>query len=349
MSDYINHKEERITIKDISEKIGVSTATISNVIHGKTKRVSKATIEKVQEALEESGYIPNMAAVLLAQNSSRIVCVVLSDDKKYNGKMIEDPFVSGIVNGISKGLNQKGYFMMLKEEKDISKIAQYASMWNMAGLILLGYCDSNYEELRRKIRIPLVVIDGYSKKVSNYGNVSIDNYDGGYKAGEYLIKNGHKNIMFLSDNDLCGDHQRYEGFKKALYDGGINHKLEDFKILPMNKIQRDNYLNDIIKSIRSYTAVFCASDVYAIEFMNFLTDNNISVPDEISIIGFDNIPACEIVRPRLTTIEQNINKRAVCVCELLDSLIKKEDINNEKIISVKIIERDSVKKIGYDL
>lgn len=340
--------EGRITIKDISEKLGVSTATISNVIHGKTKKVSKETIEKVQNALEESGYIPNMAAVLLAQNSSKIVCVVLSDDKKYNGKMIEDSFVSGIINGISKGLQEMGYFMMLKEEKDISKIAQYASMWNMAGLILLGYCENNYEELRKKIRIPLVVIDGYSKKVSNYGNVGIDNFDGGYKAGEYLIKKGHRKIMFLSDNDLCGDHERYEGFKRALLDNGINHQVKDFKLLPMNENERYDYLNQLIKNIKEYTAAFCASDVYAIEVMNFLTDNNISIPEEISIMGFDNIPACELVRPRLTTVEQNINDRAICACELLHKLINKIEVDNEQIIAVNIVERDSVKKIRYD-
>ena len=72
----------RVTIKDIAEEIGVSTATVSNVIHGKTKKISDRTVAKVQEKLQESGYIPNMAAVLLAQNSSKIVCVVVSDHEK---------------------------------------------------------------------------------------------------------------------------------------------------------------------------------------------------------------------------------------------------------------------------
>ena len=135
----------RVTIKDIAEEMGVSTATVSNVIHGKTKKISDRTVAKVQEKLQESGYIPNMAAVLLAQNSSKIVCVVVSDQEKYEGKMLEDPFVAQMINTISKELAARGYFMMIKEERDIEKLVAYASMWNMAGLILMGYCSVDYE------------------------------------------------------------------------------------------------------------------------------------------------------------------------------------------------------------
>ena len=110
-------EDRRVTIKDIAERLGVSTATVSNVIHGKTKKISAATVSRVQQELEESGYIPNMAAVLLAQNTSRIVCVVLSDDKRYEGKMLEDPFVSGVLNGLSKELKKRNYFMMIQEER----------------------------------------------------------------------------------------------------------------------------------------------------------------------------------------------------------------------------------------
>lgn len=339
--------ENRITIKDIAEKLGVSTATVSNVIHGKTKRVSKHTIELVQKSLEESGYIPNMAAVLLAQNSSKIVCVVLSNDRKYEGQMISDPFISCILNGLSKYLDDKGYFMMIKEEQDIDKIVQYASMWNMAGLILIGYCENNYDDLRRKIRIPLVVIDGYFEKIENCVNIGIDNYNGGYKAGSYLIKKGHKKIMFLSDNDLCGDHERYSGFRKALEDNNIMCSDEDFKHLPMDKELRYDYYKILFSQLENYSAAFCASDIYAIEFMNYLIDNGAKIPQDLSIIGFDDIRECESVRPRLTTIKQDINARAKAACEVLDGLIRKKKNIKNIILPVELIERDSVEKLDY--
>ena len=93
-------KEYRVTIKDIAEELGLSTATVSNVIHGKTKKISQKTVAKVQGKLEESGYLPNMAAILLAQNTSKIVCIVLSNNERYENKMIEDPFVSKFVISI---------------------------------------------------------------------------------------------------------------------------------------------------------------------------------------------------------------------------------------------------------
>ena len=191
--------ENRITIKDIAEELGVSTATVSNVIHGKTKKISQQTVAKVQEKIEKSGYLPNMAAVLLAQNTSKIVCIVLSNDKKYENKMIEDPFVSGMLNYLSKELAKNDYFVMLKEESDIHEIVRYASMWNMAGLVLIGFCAMDYEKLRNNMHIPFVVVDSYQKDVHKYSDVGVDNIHGGFLAGEYLIKKGHKKIMFLSD------------------------------------------------------------------------------------------------------------------------------------------------------
>ena len=107
--------EYRVTIKDIAEELGVSTATVSNVIHGKTKKISQKTVAKVQEKIEEMGYLPNMAAVLLAQNTSKIVCIVLSNDVKYENKMIEDPFVSGMLNYLSKELDKNELAFVLRK------------------------------------------------------------------------------------------------------------------------------------------------------------------------------------------------------------------------------------------
>ena len=100
--------------------------------------------------------------------------------------MIEDPFVSGMLNYLSKDITDAGYFMMLKEEADIEQIVRYASMWNMAGLILIGYCDVDYEKLRSRMHIPFVVVDAYDNKVKKYSDVGIDNIMGGYIAGKYL-------------------------------------------------------------------------------------------------------------------------------------------------------------------
>lgn len=338
-------QEERITIKDIAESLGLSTATVSNVIHGKTKKISDKTVAKVQEKLEESGYIPNMAAVLLAQNSSKIVCVVLSDDISYEGKMIEDPFVSGMLNYVSKELDKQGYFMMLKEEKDINQIVRYASMWNMAGLILMGYCTVDYEKLREKMHIPFVVVDAYRSDVKKYSDVGIDNINGGYLAGEYLANMGHRKIMYLANVDEDCDHDRYLGLVQALKEKGIDFEKEDYKLLNPVKAKRLERYEKIYEEMGDYTAAFLASDVLAIEFMNFLQEKGMMIPEDFSIIGFDNIPLASCVRPALTTVSQDLQERSVKAVELLMELMDGTTEGRQEILKLKLVERESVKKI----
>ena len=107
-------ENQRVRIVDIAEELGVSTATVSNVIHGKTKKISDETVKRVQQLLEKRQYIPSMAGVLLAQNDSKIIGVVVNDHEKYNGHTLEDQFISASVNALAKEIEQAGKFLMLK-------------------------------------------------------------------------------------------------------------------------------------------------------------------------------------------------------------------------------------------
>lgn len=361
----MREENRRVTIKDIAEEIGVSTATVSNVIHGKTKKISDRTVAKVQEKLQESGYIPNMAAVLLAQNSSKIVCVVVSDHEKYEGKMLEDPFVAQMINAISKELAALGYFMMIKEEQDVEKIAVYASMWNMAGLILMGYCAVDYEKLRSKMHIPFVVVDSYEKNIKSYVDIGIDNIEGGRLAGEYLLSKGHRKILFFADNKVDCDLDRYNGLKDGLNDSykvlkgresdttllneNDNAKIDTpiFYLVSMDKQKREKDYEQMLITIleKQITAVFAASDYYAIEFMRFLLKRGIEVPEEISIMGFDDIPLAQQVYPALTTISQNIPLRARKAVEMLHNLAENNAEGGSLLFPVELVERESVKQM----
>lgn len=340
--------DRRVTIKDIAEEIGVSTATVSNVIHGKTKKISDRTVAKVQEKLQESGYIPNMAAVLLAQNSSKIVCVVVSDHEKYEGKMLEDPFVSQMINSISKELSARDYFMMIKEERDIDKLVAYASMWNMAGLILMGFCSVDYEKLRSKMHIPFVVVDSYERNVKNYIDIGIDNIDGGYQAGQYLIQNGHERILYFADNKEDCDMFRYQGLRKALQENNLPVNEEFYQLVSMEKNMREKDYENLLVYIRKMkiTAVFAASDQYALELMRFLLKKGINVPEEISIMGFDDIPLAAQIYPGLSTISQNIPLRGRMAVEMLQNQIEGRSEGGSLLLPAQLIERESVKKIN---
>ena len=200
-------EQDRVRIVDVADALGLSTATVSKVIHGKTEKISDETIKRVQQELERSGYIPNMAGILLARNNSRIIGVVVNDHEKYEGRVLEDGFVMSSLNALSREVNEKGYFLMIKTTADISEIPVFASMWNMDGLILMGFCEADYEKLRNQMRISFVVYDGYFEKCSKVVNLVIDHYDGGYQAGQYFREIGHKKALCIADNFICMDIQ----------------------------------------------------------------------------------------------------------------------------------------------
>ena len=131
--------QNRVRIVDVADALGLSTATVSKVIHGKTGKISDETVKRVQQELEKSGYIPNMAGILLARNNSRIIGVVVNNHEMYEGRVLEDGFVMSSLNALSHEVNEKGYFLMIKTTSDISEIPVFASMWNMDGLILMGF------------------------------------------------------------------------------------------------------------------------------------------------------------------------------------------------------------------
>lgn len=336
---------ERVRIVDIADELGVSTATVSNVIHGKTKKISDETVKRVQQLLEEKNYIPSMAGMLLAQNNSKIIGIIINNNNKYEKRVLQDPFICSSVDYLSEELEKHDYFMMVKCTDNCEDIIRYASMWNMEALVIIGFCEQDYEKLRNEMHLPFVVYDGFFTHISRYANISIDNMDGGYQAGRYLISKGHTKIMYLADNNICMDQERFMGLTKAMKEAGIDTPKEMFHLIPMTQKQRKKYYREHLSDIVQYTAAFAASDVYAIEFMNFLQDNGIRVPEGFSVMGFDDIPECKITRPALTTIQQDGGMRARLAMEILLNYKYHKAAELNRVLPVRLVERESVKNI----
>lgn len=355
--------EQRVRIVDIAEELGVSTATVSNVIHGKTKKISDQTVKRVQELLEERQYIPSMAGILLSQNNSRIIGVVVNDHMKYEGKVLEDAFVSASLNALLFELEKSDYFMMVKATEDWNEIVCFASMWNMDGLVLLGFCESDYEKLREKMHIPFVVYDGYFEENNRICNLIIDNFDGGRQVGEYLYRMGHRRILCVSDNNICVDKDRMDGCRAGVQTDYCREEIGiqngkpvsgqsgkqacqvDWLQVPMNRQKRLQFYKENLSLIRQYTAVFAVSDAYAVELLYFLQQNHIAIPDEISVVGFDNTVLSRNCYPALTTVGQDAKERAEAAVQALKDLRKgtlEEPVRN---LPVRLILRESVKEI----
>ena len=329
-------EKQRIRIVDIAEQLGVSTATVSNVIHGKTAKISDTTVKMVQQKLEEMQYIPNMAGILLAQNNSRIIGVLINDHPKYEGKVLEDGFISASLNALVKVTNEAGYFMMVQITTDWNEVKKIASMWNMDGIILIGFCEADYQNLRDKMHIPFVVYDGFFQTANHIVNLTIDHFDGGYQAGKFARERGFQKAMCLSDNHICMDLERMEGFQK-----GFGNEVFRCQV-PMKKSERIRFYEEHFDEIIRYPLVFAVSDFYAAEYIRFMQSKGKRVPEDISVIGFDGSPIGEYCVPALTTIRQDSDLRAKEAMKALEGLKNKAQIESPIVLPVELVVRESV-------
>lgn len=325
----------RTRIVDIAEELGVSTATVSNVIHGKTKKISDETVKRVQQLLEERQYIPSMAGILLAQNDSKIIGVVINDHEKYEGHTLEDQFISASVNALAKEIEQAGKFLMLRVTGQWNEIPKFASMWNMEGMVLIGYCEQDYRKLREKMHIPFVVYDGCIENSGNLVNIEVNHFDGGVQVGRYLKSKGHRAVLCISDNKICMDQKRIMGLKSEIPDA-------ELMVIPMEQETRTIFYMEHLEKIKKYSAVFAVSDYYAMDFIQFLKTMGVSVPEDISVVGFDNVRECEKFVPALTTVKQDNKQRAALAVKMLNQLRSGDCKDKNVMLPVTLVERDSV-------
>lgn len=331
--------EQRVRICDIAEELGLSTATVSNVIHGKTNKVSDETVQRVTALLEERQYIPSMAGILLARNSSKIIGVFVNDHEKYEGHTLDDFFIASSLNFLSTEIESSGRFMMVKKAKCAEEIIRFASMWNMDGIVVIGFCDPDYMYLRNHMRIPFAVYDGFCEKPERILNITIDNFEGGYQMGCHFRELGHQTALCISDNNIFVDMERFCGFCKGFAPGKA-----DLLLIPMQKEQRWSFYLSNLEKFQQVTAVFAVSDYYAIDLMHFLIEQGFSVPEDISVAGFDDTPMCEMVTPTLTTIKQDGALRAKIAVRKLQELREGKEICTEVKLPVSLVVRRSTKE-----
>ena len=331
--------EERVRLSDIASELGLSTATVSYVLHGKTGMVSERTANRVRRALEERGYLPRAAEVLLAENPAKIVGVVINDHEKYEAHILEDAFIASALNALSAETARRGLQMMVRTVRDLDEIVSFATMWNLEGLVLIGFCNADYKHLRENMRIPFVVYDACGTQTERTFAVNIDDWDGGRQVGEYLRWCGHRRALCLADNDEDMDHERWEGFRKGFGEGA------EFWMVPMAKRERLAFYEERLAALFPFTAIFAVSDYYAVELCHFLSGHGIAIPEEISVCGFDDTPLCAMVYPALTSVRQDTAARAKCALNALRRLRAGEMVEPSVTLPTKLIVRGSTRQM----
>lgn len=339
----------KVTIKDIANLTGVSVTTVSNVINGNSHKTSEKTIKKINKVIKELNYIPNYSARSLVNKQSKLIGVIIPQTEEENQVILENPFYSELVSGIEAKLREAGYYMILTGIDCDKSYLDVFTNWNLDGAIILGiYKEQFYRELK-KIDVPILLVDSYIDDNDHYHKIGIDDEYGGYLATKYLIDAGHRAIALVTGSIRKDgvEEKRFMGYKRAIEEAGIPlnesllfHGHVDYEYgVEVGKL--------IGKIKESVTAVFAVADVVAAGVITGL-HNNISVPEEISVMGFDNTSIAKMIVPSLTTVNQNIYEKGVRSSEQLIAVIEgKDTIGKEAtMMPLNIVERQSVKKLN---
>lgn len=302
------------TIKKLARLAGVSPTTVSNVIHGRTAKMKQETLERVRRLLEETKYTPNMGGRLLANYGSRIIGVIMTYFRRDEQNVMRDPFHSELIGALEHEIRISGYFMMLYTSADVNESLRLALSWKAEGIIVLGSGADDAALLVKSTNTPLVFIDSYFHDDGiPYVNVGLEDRRGARLMTERLISLGHRRIAFLADSNTPEgvDRQRLEGFQEALAERRLPDAAGSFIPISHKEGERHDFFSAFARNgIEKYTALFFASDFYAVDAMNVLYDRGVRTPRDISICGFDgNILAVQC-RPLLTTVRQDVFQKA---------------------------------------
>lgn len=285
-----------ITIKDVARELGVSYSSISRALNGK-EGVSKATRDKILEAAERMGYQPNDLARGLVNKISNTVGVIVPD--------INNPFFGEIVAGITDASNENGYNIFLCVSGWDPKIEkEYFSTLlkkRVDGIILKSAGkNEDYDE----IKSPLMIIERYSK-YHKFDSVEVDNELGGYLAVKHLLDCGYRNLAFiLGKEDYFASQRRLKGAKRALEESNLTIN-ENLIIEGSFSIEGGRQAaKQLFKSGQHIDAIFGMNDLIGMGVLQYCDESNINVPDEVGVIGYDNISYAGLPQIQLTTIHQ---------------------------------------------
>lgn len=333
-----------VRIKDIAAEAGVSPTTVSNVIHGNTKKVSPATIKKIEKILNERQYIPSMGAKMLAGNSSHLVGILIGRGRGNSRSLAEDPFTSVLLSTLEQNIFDHGYYTLFHMSDTPEDTWKLAAAWNVEGLITIGLSPSDNRRIQERCHVPLVTIDVYYNpdELPGAGNIGLQDYEGGNMMASWLISKGHRDFLFLSDNDTGVDHMRWLGIIHALGQKGLNTQKRHL-ILPKKRSQRFEFYQMNRNLFLKSKALFFASDFYACEAVNYFSSAGIDVPKDLSVAGFDDSVYSCLCYPNLTTIRQDVPAKGKAAVDKLFALIGGETgiLMNERL-PVELIVRDSV-------
>lgn len=334
-----------ITIKEIAEQLGVSPTTVSNVLNGRAGKMSADTRKKVEEALIRNHYVHERKSED-GKKEQKLISVYFCQGKREH--VLTDPFCGGLLESAEKEITKHGRAMVFGVVERDEQVKEKMENRHIEGAIILDFEPEKCEELTRNIRQPLVFVDSGE---GNYDSIGLQDKEGAYGAVCYLIGQGHQKIAFFCDQKhaVTSNLERWRGYQKAMDEYGLEWSEDDYYYLPVDMNLRHGVLRQFAKNAKEkgYTAAFFVSDLLANEGISIFFANDLKVPDDISVIGYDDNMYARLSRPALTTVRQSPEEKGkTAVWLLMNRIYGRDPIVRTLQLPTELIVRDSVRNIG---
>ncbi|MCX8579777.1 MULTISPECIES: substrate-binding domain-containing protein [unclassified Gilliamella] len=332
------------TIKDVAYLAEVSVATVSRVINN-ANNVSKNTREVVKKAMETLNYYPDANARALSQQHSNTIGIVVAD--------VSDPFFGAMVSTVEKVAYRTGHFLLIgngyhKEKQEYNAITQLIEH-RCKSLVVHAKILSDETLIKLMQQVPGMVIINRIVKGFEARCIALDDRYGSYIAVKHLIQNGHRKIGYLCSNHEISDaSDRLNGYKDALSEFNIEIEQNLITYSSPDEIGGEEAMKSLLERNRNITAIACYNDSMAAGAMSVLYDNDLKIPADISVIGFDDLLMANYLHPKLTTVRYPLQAMAEQAAELALSLAKGEAPSNNliNIFTPTLTKRYSVNSIG---
>ncbi|HIW72752.1 MAG TPA: LacI family transcriptional regulator [Firmicutes bacterium] len=338
----------RVTIRDVAREAGVSTATISYVLNNKvSESITPETIAKVNAAVERLGYVPNLSARSLRYRRSNLIGVVIPQTEPGKEFMFSNPFYGDFLSAVEYTARTRGYRLLISGTSVGQSYVEIAQNHGLDAIIILGIYPSDDIDAYKEAKIPLVLVDCY-RNDHFFHSVGTNDRHGGYLATNHLIQRGHRRIAFVSGAvEASGVNQkRLFGYRDALDEAGLPF---DRNLVFSGNVGYEYGIEtarQIARICPDVTAIFATADIMAAGVIKGVSEAGLSVPGDISVVGFDDIFVANISSPGLTTVRQNIKEKGRVAVELaLDAVDNPSSPKRDVAIPLEIVERDSVRSL----
>ncbi len=323
------------TLKDIANATGYSLSTISYVLNGK-KKVKPETYARIMEAVDTLHYRPNHLARALKIKRTCTIGVIVPD--------ISNEFFPEILKGIDHVAHENGYNIFLCNTNNDSALEKECITMlvskDVDGIVFIGTADSQILQYS-DITVPIVLVD--RKMGDTYTSIVTDNYRGGYMATRHLIECGHKNIVFLGGSlTIPNFNERIDGYRDALEEAGIAYTKENVKVCDCSISGGYHAVIELLCQNRKPEAVFAAGDRIALGAMRAFRDKGYRVPEDVAVMGFDDIAPASHTIPSLSTISQpKFDMGKTAAQKLLWQILNKEKIVEHIVLEPALVVRET--------